>query len=89
VKKPVPIYVAIKSSKNPERFKRENLSKQALGKRFGCNLFLYLVELYASETATWEEQVWLHLLEKAAGRRSERERDTHTHTHQCRSSNPN
>jgi hypothetical protein len=43
MKKPVPINVAIKSSKNPERLKnpRENLSKQALGTRFGCTLFLY------------------------------------------------
>jgi hypothetical protein len=41
MKKPIPVYVAIESSKNPERLKRENLSKQALGKRFGCNLFLY------------------------------------------------
>jgi hypothetical protein len=58
MKKPVPIYVAIKSSKNPERLKRENLNRH-LGKGLAVTSFF-------TETGTWEEKVWLHLLEKAA-----------------------
>jgi hypothetical protein len=57
------------------RILKDSKEKICLNRHLGKGL---AVTSFFTEIITWEEKVWLHLLEKAAGRW--REREAHTHT---------